>query len=80
MDSKNTYSIHTASGHQDWTMYSKRYKSLLEQLDRFGLKRKDGETLSSYALQVDPLFGGNAMRQLTTAYEIGLYGDDTNES
>ena len=64
-------------GKKDWATYSKRYKSLLKQLDRFGLKRRSDMTLSSYAVQVDTYFGGDTMRQLTVAYEKGLYGDDT---
>lgn len=65
------------SGKQDWDNYSKRYMSLLKQLDRFGMKRKNNETLTTYADKVDAYFGGNLMKQLTNAYEEGLYGDDT---
>ena len=64
------------SGKEDWDKYAKRYKSLLRQLDRTGLKRKHGETLSNYAIQVDTHFGGEMMTELTEAYEIGIYGGD----
>lgn len=67
------------SSKPDWDTYSKRYKSLLKQLDRFGLKRENGTTLSSYATQVDAYFGGSAMKQLTDAYEKGLYGGNKEE-
>ena len=67
------------SGQKDWAMYAKRYKSLLKQLDRFGMKRKSGETLSTYAIQVDAHFGGDTMRKLTISYEKGIYGGDKEE-
>ena len=67
------------TGKQDWYMYVKRYKSLLKQLDRYGITRKSGMTLSSYAVQVDTYFGGDTMRRLTLAYEKGLYGNETTE-
>ena len=57
-------------------MYAKRYKSLLKQLNRFGLKRKSEETLATYAIQVDAHFGGDTMRELTNSYEKGIYGGD----
>lgn len=60
----------------DWGTYAKMYKTLLRQLDQSGLKRKEGETLSNYAVQVDAYFGGGAMGKLTSAYEAGVYGSD----
>ncbi|MFJ7936776.1 transglutaminaseTgpA domain-containing protein [Sporosarcina sp. NPDC096371] len=65
------------SGKADWNTFDKQYKSLLKQLDRFGLKRAVGMTLSDYAMTVDDYFGGDGMRKLTTAYEKGLYGGNT---
>ncbi|WP_203249027.1 DUF4129 domain-containing transglutaminase family protein [Sporosarcina beigongshangi] len=65
------------SGKEDWETFSKQYTSLLKQLDRLGLKRASGMTLSDYAMIVDDYFGGDTMRKLTTAYEKGLYGGNT---
>lgn len=67
------------SGVENRAKYEKRFKSLLKQLDRFGLKRKSGETLSTYAVQVDTYFGGDKMRKLTNVYEKGIYGEDNSE-
>ncbi|MFS0690097.1 transglutaminaseTgpA domain-containing protein [Sporosarcina sp. 179-K 8C2 HS] len=61
----------------DWVVYTKQYKSLLKQLDRFGFKRTDSMTLSEYAKTVDTHFGGSRMGMLTEAYERGLYGGYT---
>ncbi|MCG7345911.1 DUF4129 domain-containing transglutaminase family protein [Sporosarcina sp. ACRSL] len=61
----------------DWELYTKQYKSLLKQLDRFGFKRKESMTLSEYAKTVDEYFGGRKMGLLTEAYERGLYGGYT---
>ncbi|WP_318618136.1 transglutaminase domain-containing protein [Sporosarcina sp. YIM B06819] len=66
-------------GKADWVTFDKQYKSLLKQLDRLGLKRASGMTLSDYATTVDDYFGGRRMRQLTTAYEKGLYGGNTTD-
>lgn len=63
----------------NWDSYAKQYHSLLKQLDRFGLKREPGETLSTYAARVDHHFGGSQMQKLTTAYEKRIYGE-TKES
>ena len=60
----------------NWNTFDKRYKSLLKQLNRFGIKRTGNTTLSDYAVQVDKYFGGEVMRNLTKAYEKGLYGGD----
>ncbi|MCM3745270.1 transglutaminaseTgpA domain-containing protein [Sporosarcina luteola] len=61
----------------DWVTYTKQYKGLLKQLDRFGFKRTDSMTLSEYAKTVDTHFGGRRMKMLTEAYERGLYGGYT---
>lgn len=62
----------------DWDVYTKQYKSLLKQLDRFGFRRTDSMTLAEYAKTVDKHFGGHRMGMLTEAYERGLYGGYTN--
>ncbi|SEN91904.1 Transglutaminase-like enzyme, putative cysteine protease [Mesobacillus persicus] len=51
------------------------YLTLLAQLDRFGLKRKQGSTLREYAKYVDSFFVSNEMRILTDRYEQYLYRD-----
>lgn len=58
----------------NWVTFTKRYTSLLKQLDRSGLKRATGMTLSDYATSIDNYFGGERMKMLTTAYEKGFYG------
>jgi transglutaminase-like putative cysteine protease len=63
----------------DWVTFTKRYKSLLKQLDRFGLKRATGMTLSDYATNIDNYFGGERMKVLTTAFEKGLYGGNITD-
>lgn len=67
------------SDRKDWDSYEKQYKSLLKQLDRFGLKRKSGDTLLAYAVQVDEHFGEKRMQELTKAYEKGIYGGELIE-
>ncbi|MEK5037015.1 DUF4129 domain-containing transglutaminase family protein [Sporosarcina sp. FSL K6-3457] len=67
------------SGKEDWVTFDKQYTSLLKQLNRLGLKRANGMTLSDYAKTVDTHFGGDGMRKLTAAYEKGLYGGNTTD-
>lgn len=64
---------------ENWLTFTKRYNSLLKQLDRSGLKRATGMTLSDYATSVDNYFGGERMKMLTTAYEKGFYGGNITE-
>lgn len=59
----------------NWEDFAKQYNHLLKQLNRFGLKREDGETLAVYAIRVDRYFGGDRMRKLTAAYEKIFYGE-----
>lgn len=61
---------------KSWTTFSKSYTDLLKQLERIGLKREDGETLSNYARRVDEHFDDDQMSELTNAYELGIYGED----
>ena len=67
------------SSKEDWVTFDKQYASLLKQLNRLGLKRAGGVTLTDYAATVDDYFGGDTMRLLTTAYEKGLYGGNTTD-
>ncbi len=67
------------SSKKDWVTFDRQYTSLLKQLNRLGLKRAGGVTLTDYAATVDDYFGGDTMRLLTTAYEKGLYGGNTTD-
>lgn len=67
------------SSKKDWVTFDRQYTSLLKQLNRLGLKRAGGVTLTDYASTVDDYFGGDTMKLLTTAYEKGLYGGNTTD-
>ncbi len=49
------------------------YLILLKQLERYGLKRKDHQTLRNYARYVDSFFSTREMTRLTNHYEQYLY-------
>ncbi|MEH7336243.1 transglutaminaseTgpA domain-containing protein [Neobacillus drentensis] len=49
------------------------YLILLSQLERYGLKRKDNQTLRNYARYVDSFFSTREMTRLTASYEQYLY-------
>ncbi|GHH99628.1 DUF4129 domain-containing transglutaminase family protein [Neobacillus kokaensis] len=49
------------------------YLTLLHQLDRYGLKRKENQTLRNYAQYVDQFFSTREMTRLTKCYEEYLY-------
>ncbi|WP_299095026.1 transglutaminase domain-containing protein [uncultured Metabacillus sp.] len=52
------------------------YDSLLKQFDRFGMKRKDSQTLREYAQSIDDYFQMEHMTVLTKNYERALYRRD----
>ncbi|MED4203894.1 DUF3488 and DUF4129 domain-containing transglutaminase family protein [Neobacillus mesonae] len=52
---------------------STAYLTLLQQLDRYGLKRKENQTLRSYAQYIDQFFSTREMTRLTKRYEEYLY-------
>lgn len=52
---------------------SSAYLNLLAQLERYGLKRKENQTLRSYARYVDTFFSTREMTRLTNCYEQYLY-------
>lgn len=54
--------------------FEKAYLRLLKQLDLYGIKRKEGQTLKSYAAYIDSFFGSRDMTKLTQAYERSVYG------
>jgi transglutaminase-like putative cysteine protease len=58
----------------DTSTFEKAYLRLLKQLDLYGIKRKDGQTLKSYAAYIDSFFGSHDMTKLTQAYERSVYG------
>lgn len=49
------------------------YMILLNQLERYGLKRKENQTLRNYARYVDSFFSTREMTRLTSSYEQYLY-------
>lgn len=55
------------------------YLALLKQLHRYGIKRKDSETLRNYAAYVDSFFSIRDMTKLTKQYERFVYGQTVSE-
>lgn len=53
--------------------FSKAYLALLKQLDRYGIKRKEHQTLRDYAEYVDYFFSSKDMGTLTSQYERYVY-------
>ena len=51
----------------------KAYLVLLEQLERYGLKRDEDQTLRNYARYIDTFFASREMSRLTDRYEQYLY-------
>ncbi|MCL6572339.1 MAG: DUF3488 and transglutaminase-like domain-containing protein [Bacillus sp. (in: Bacteria)] len=49
------------------------YMHLLKQLDRYGLKRKDNQTLGNYARYIDTFYSTREMTRLTAFYEQYMY-------
>ncbi|MFD2442550.1 DUF4129 domain-containing transglutaminase family protein [Bacillus sp. CGMCC 1.16607] len=49
------------------------YLALLKQLERYGLRRNENQTLRDYAKYIDRFFSSNQMSRLTIAYEQYLY-------
>ncbi|MFD1032270.1 DUF4129 domain-containing transglutaminase family protein [Metaplanococcus flavidus] len=54
--------------------FEKAYLRLLKQLDLYGIKREEGQTLMSYARYIDSFFGTREMSRLTSSYERSVYG------
>lgn len=55
------------------------YLLLLRELGRYGLPRKDGQTLRDYADYVDRFFSSKEMGRLTTRYEEFIYRGELKE-
>jgi transglutaminase-like putative cysteine protease len=49
------------------------YLILLKQLERYGLKRQENQTLRSYARYIDSFFSTREMTRLTNSYEQYVY-------
>ncbi|MBT2569724.1 transglutaminase domain-containing protein [Planococcus sp. ISL-110] len=56
--------------------FEKAYLRLLKQLELYGIHRRPGQTLKSYAAYIDSFFGTREMSELTEAYERTVYGGD----
>lgn len=54
--------------------FEKAYLRLLKQLELYGIERKEGQTLKSYASYIDSFFGTREMSRLTSEYERSIYG------
>jgi transglutaminase-like putative cysteine protease len=52
------------------------YLILLRQLERYGLKRKENQTLRNYARSIDAFFCTREMSRLTAVYEQYLYHEN----
>ncbi|VEF49193.1 transglutaminase-like enzymes, cysteine protease YebA [Bacillus freudenreichii] len=59
---------------QEEAAFAEAYETLLKRFDSFGLKRKPGQTLRSYAADIDRHFDSEEMSQLTERYEKLVYG------
>lgn len=53
--------------------FVRAYLSLLRQLNRYGFKRKPGQTLRDYANYIDHYYSNKEMGRLTSQYEKYLY-------
>jgi transglutaminase-like putative cysteine protease len=54
-------------------IFPKAYLSLLKQLERYGIKKQNGQTLREFANYVDSFFETSSMRRLTEHYERSIY-------
>jgi hypothetical protein len=53
--------------------FAKAYLILVDQLERYGLKRNEHQTLRNYARYIDTFFASREMSKLTDRYEQYLY-------
>jgi transglutaminase-like putative cysteine protease len=60
----------------DDEVFFQAYESLLKQFDRYGIKRKESQTLREYAHYIDGYFNIVHMTALTKNYEKALYRRD----
>lgn len=59
--------------------FPKAYLLLLRELGRYGLPRKEGQTLRDYADYIDRYFSSREMRRLTSHYEQFIYQGELKE-
>lgn len=59
--------------------FGEAYLILLRQLERYGLKRKENQTLRNYADYIDSVFSTREMTRLTAVYEQYLYHQNLSE-
>ncbi|MGE7667368.1 DUF4129 domain-containing transglutaminase family protein [Ureibacillus composti] len=64
----------------DESSLEKHYLQLLKILELQGIKRKEGQTLTAFAKEVDQKFETNYMTQFTLAYEEFIYGEQLSET
>ncbi|MBM7694496.1 transglutaminase-like putative cysteine protease [Peribacillus deserti] len=62
------------------TYFLKTYPILLSELDRYGLKRPEGQTLREYAGYVDSFFYTMDMIRLTGVYEHMIYKGESKDT
>src|SRR5690606_860426 len=55
------------------------FMRLLKVMELNGLKRREGQTLQSFAMEVDEKLSSNHMSRLTDAYENYVYGNNKAE-
>jgi len=67
------YLVYRYRRKKDPDTFSKAYLSLLKQLERYGIRKQNGQTLREFAKHVDTFFETNAMRLLTEHYERVIY-------
>ncbi len=59
--------------------FGEAYLILLRQLERYGLKREENQTLRNYADYIDSVFSTREMTRLTAVYEQYLYHQNLSE-
>ncbi|WP_239094449.1 transglutaminase domain-containing protein [Bacillus sp. B15-48] len=67
------YTIYLFKFRKKDEIFPRAFMLLLKQLDRFGLGRKQGQTLREYAKYIDSIFKGKEMQRLTEQYERYFY-------
>lgn len=74
-----SYYIYLYKSQEEDKHFPSAYLALLKQLERFGFKRKSGQTLREFARDVDSHLLGREMRVLTDQYEQYLYRGNLKE-
>lgn len=58
---------------------AKAYLQLLKEMNRYGIKRKQNQTLREYAIYIDRFFNSTDMQKLTSEYERYCYAGQIEE-